>query len=548
MKLSIIIPTFCRPKLLRHGLRGIECQHLQISYEIIVVNDGPENDGTKEVIKDFSKKLNIRCIQSRSKEEKDSIAFRIAGFALNEGVKHAIGKHLLLMSPEMYIVEGYITEMLDALEHNPNQMLIPFGKGDDGRILKRVESGEHITKEDFDKIKGTLNTELPFFMCVNRQKYMSIGGYDENFIGYCFDDDDFVSRMLDAGCTYKQINMQVIHLYHDKDRLGLSRKQELYAYNQRLFRDKRARKEIRGKIDILRPWNFTKIPRIAHFYWGDTVLHYARFLTIYTFALQNPDWKIKYYFPKYKQPKQMWSTFELKYDISKLQDYTYELQKLPVEMIEVDFSKYLMPNEISEVFKSDLLRLYLLSRFGGLWSDMDILYFRPMTYIRENIKDNAFVDTIISLNEDYGHSIGFLLSAPENEYYDFVLEKTRKYYNPAEYQSLGIKILNTEVPTLKMIQDKFSKHKIITIDDNAVYSYNARHIKIIYEAHSLDHFTCNSIGMHWYAGHPLAGEFITKLNEDNRHELTNTIGEVLDLALDRTLVYVDYVLKNKGKT
>ena len=39
------------------------------------------------------------------------------------------------------------------------------------------------------------------------------------------------------------------------------------------------------------------IPKIAHFYWGNEILPFLRYITIYSFSILNPDWEIKLYLP-----------------------------------------------------------------------------------------------------------------------------------------------------------------------------------------------------------------------------------------------------------
>lgn len=545
LKLSIIIGTYRRPNLLKMGLLSLSKQSLNFPYEIIIVNDYEEEDGTKEIIEQFSKKLNIVYIVSRKKEEaKKGGAFRIAGYALNLGVKRAKGKNIIISCPEIFILDNKIDEMIKILERNPNLMVIPEGKDDiNGKTLKIIETTGELSNKDYSSISTTLNTQLPFFMALNKRKYLEISGYDENFTGYCFDDADFVYRMQENGCLYYNINMRVVHLYHSRNRDGLEDKMTRYSYNKTLFHQKQEKKDPYPKIIPIKNWELKNIPKIAHFYWGEEVLPYARYLTVFTFLKHNPDWKIKYYYPKIRQKKQMWNSFELKYDVSHLEDYTSQLKKLPIETIELDFSLLLMPNDISEVFKSDLLRWHLLSTVGGLWSDMDILYFRSMTYLLNNIKENQEIDTTVTINSKYGHSIGFLMSSPNNSYYQYILTKTRKYFNPLQYQSLGTGILQPEFINLSAINKKIPDINVINIDNNAVYSYDATMISLIYNSNSLENFKSNSIGMHWYAGHPLAGNFITKITEKNYTEFNNVAGDVINLSLNESPAYINFLLK-----
>jgi hypothetical protein len=220
----------------------------------------------------------------------------------------------------------------------------------------------------------------------------------------------------------------------------------------------------------------------------------------------NPDWDVRFYYPKYPQVEKSWVSFEQKYDFEG-KDFLLEVMKLPIKKIEVDFSLLGIKNSLSEVYKSDFLRLHLLSTVGGLWSDMDILYFNPITNASFNIPKNSNIDTTVCIC-DYGHSIGFMLSSANNIYYRYLWEMSLKYWDDSNYQSIGATLLNRNFPNVETATNKFPNLKTINISMDTVYAYNASNIKSIFKSKQLDLFTSNSVGLHWYAGHPLAGKFL----------------------------------------
>ena len=87
-------------------------------------------------------------------------------------------------------------------------------------------------------------------------------------------------------------------------------------------------------------WHLSKIPKIAHFYWGNKVLPYLRYLTLYSFKKYNPDWVVNLYIPKFLQPEMSWNGREHKFPID-CKDYygqinalTQQFNKLELELIE----------------------------------------------------------------------------------------------------------------------------------------------------------------------------------------------------------------------
>ena len=217
----------------------------------------------------------------------------------------------------------------------------------------------------------------------------------------------------------------------------------------------------------------------------------------------NPDWKVRFYYPKYPTKDLSWVSFEHKFNM-KFDDYYDKIFDLPIETIKVDFEDWFnMPNTMSEVHKSDLLRWQLLQE-GGLWSDMDIIYFNSVNELSINTDDNEYVDTAVCYGR-YGHSIGFLMGSDGNKIYEAMLKQALIDYAPEQYQGIGSTLMNRVVTDV-------DADNIANISMNAVYHYDALNINKIFDNNPSPMNVPGAIGCHWYAGHPLAGEFISKTN------------------------------------
>lgn len=273
----------------------------------------------------------------------------------------------------------------------------------------------------------------------------------------------------------------------------------------------------------------TKIPKVVHFYWGNSKLPYMRYLTIWSFIKQNPEWEVKLYQPVQICKNVTWNSPEQKCDfVGKC--YYSELEDLPIRKYFVDFDQFKLGNNTPEVYKSDLFRWYLLSTEGGFWSDMDILYFKPM----KSLVVKSEVDTIVCVKEGFGHSIGFLLASKDNVYFKHVLEKALQCNNLNNYQSLGVSLINGNFPKVELIQNKFPKLNITNLEMDVCYQYyeSVKRIQDLYIEGKLN-FTKQSLGVHWYAGHPMAGAFVNKVNNTN---WDNFIGLPIGQALRKVLV------------
>jgi hypothetical protein len=233
-----------------------------------------------------------------------------------------------------------------------------------------------------------------------------------------------------------------------------------------------------------------------------------------------------FWYPKYIAPIITWGSGELTYEVS-CDNYFDELKKLPITMTEVDFDDYGFDNNMSEVHKSDFLRLHLMATYGGVWSDMDIFYFKPITNLAVNNIQNKDKETFVCYCY-YKHSIGFFMGTPGNAFYKTMrshsIKESKEYYPMGSpFQHMASDLWNKHFHILETI-DNISP--VANIDMDAVYSIDASDIPAIYDG-SPPRFTSKSIGIHWYAGHPLSGKFLQETNGGLTNLPDNVLGNLL---------------------
>ena len=95
--------------------------------------------------------------------------------------------------------------------------------------------------------KSLYSVKMPYLMAMRRSNYIKIGGYDEDFIGYAGDDNDFVDRLLMDGVKYYYTDALYTHLYHGDTSSGYPLPDnEAWLYNKRLY-DERKGTLVRNK-------------------------------------------------------------------------------------------------------------------------------------------------------------------------------------------------------------------------------------------------------------------------------------------------------------
>jgi len=270
-----------------------------------------------------------------------------------------------------------------------------------------------------------------------------------------------------------------------------------------------------------------KIPKIAHFYWGSKNLPFLRYLTLFSFRKYNPDWFIKLYYPKILSENLSWLSSEHKFD-PLTEDYSDRLSNLNIEHIEFDMESIGWYNDLSEVIKSDLLRWYLLSTIGGLWADMDILFFKPMKDLYFSI---GAAEAVISFVKDHW-TVGFLLSAPNNPVFVEFNNQTRINFNPKDYQTVGSRLVFRVARDVEKLKAKFNNTKIYNISSNVVYPLHTGKVPLMYSSSDMNYLKKETIGLHWYAGRKSTSESMRSITEQSYKEQNNIICKVIRKILD----------------
>ena len=280
-------------------------------------------------------------------------------------------------------------------------------------------------------------------------------------------------------------------------------------------------------------WHLKKIPKVAHFYWGGEKLSYLRFLSVKTFRQHNPDWSILIHVPSVVSTVVPgWESFQQK-DVNIEHDYFDALNNIEdLKIITHNFNRYHFDNQAHEVHKSDFLRWKLLNKYGGLWSDIDILYTKPMWALPENTPKNTHIDTALCpLMDAKKHTVGFLLSSKKNNFFQSISRQARKQYTPTLYQCMGSDLINSRFETFESLQKKFRKNNFLFLKKNCVYSITSKEIEMFYQ--TIDSSTQKklsskgTIGFHWFAGHPQSQQFENTLTLDNVGEYNNLLSTII---------------------
>lgn len=229
MTCSLIITTFLRSHLLKWNLRFIAHQKIPFDYEILIINDG-QDDETEDIC-DMAKMLDhlpIQYIFTGQRNTKE-LVWRAPAKAINVGIKQAKGDFVIISCAEILSLGNTLKDIIEPLQENSKLISICEGKDDrTGEFLYKLQehNGDY-NKIDYDNIEHKLTTEFPFFLGLSREVALDIGGYDEEYCNvYCWDDKDFVDRLIDNGLKYHIGETNIVHLYHPRTRIGMTEEEQ----------------------------------------------------------------------------------------------------------------------------------------------------------------------------------------------------------------------------------------------------------------------------------------------------------------------------------
>lgn len=277
------------------------------------------------------------------------------------------------------------------------------------------------------------------------------------------------------------------------------------------------------------------IPHHMHFFWGNDRMSWLRYMTLYSFCTLNPDWQVTLHrCPDTGITHKYWSSpnqqdFFL-YDGA---DYSDRLADLDLDVVmwypEQDLPQF-GPSHLSNLFKWEQM-----ATDGGWYADLDILWVRPMShYLRRLNGGDIGEDMVITFAGGY-FSIGLLASRGQVGFFRNVLSVS-KHASIDGYQTAGIVSLYAAMSCpvgdwgmpqhpdcVALIEQQNPDVRVHNLPMAVVYPWNSQHVWDMFLHH---HTTLpdETVGIHWYAGHPLSQQFNCTMNPATLEYMHNTIG------------------------
>ena len=211
--ISLIIPSYNTEKHLINTYNSVRKYYKNI--EMVIINDG-STDNTSEWLNSLEDK---NVIKINSKERKGHTFF------YDEGMKHATNEIVGILHSDMIIGPNYIENMLKHLKkgkvvcatrieppiHPAGKEKIVMDFGMDHNDLK-IDEFENfcLNRQKISKDVTTRGIFAPWILY--KEDHFAIGGHDQTFAPYGFEDSDIFNRWILAG--YEMIQSRDSFVYH----------------------------------------------------------------------------------------------------------------------------------------------------------------------------------------------------------------------------------------------------------------------------------------------------------------------------------------------
>lgn len=263
--ISVIITTYNRPDALRLVLLALTQQTL-LPNEVIVADDGSK-DETRLLIEQLQNQLNYSLKHVWQKDEgfqaakirnkavlcsKNNYLIFLDGDCIP--FPDFIQQHHLLAEPHWFVsghrlllnkkfTQKILKEFLPIYKDSTLQWLLYYFNHQTNRLfpLLRIHLNK-LRKLSAMRWQGAKSCNLGLW----KEDFLTVNGFDENFIGWGYEDSDLVIRLIRAGIKRKsgKFAIPVIHLWHQQN----DRAQEQINLNllKQIIKDQR----IHAKIGI----------------------------------------------------------------------------------------------------------------------------------------------------------------------------------------------------------------------------------------------------------------------------------------------------------
>jgi len=223
--ISIIILNWNTLDYLKRCIEAIK-RNTKEKYELIIVDNGSKEKGTKRYIDSIADKLIFN-----PKNLGISVGY-------NQGASIASGKYLIFMNSDTEVEKDWLTNMLSTLSKNKNIGAVgPIGNPkyrEANGIIWSYQQYEGQYSED-----TRVNFLSGYCILVKREAYEKVGGFDEIFDKGLFEDNLFCRKLINKGYELWVCSSSIVwHMAPSQSFIANKiNYDKLYVKNEKIFEE-----------------------------------------------------------------------------------------------------------------------------------------------------------------------------------------------------------------------------------------------------------------------------------------------------------------------
>ncbi|MFQ3573323.1 MAG: glycosyltransferase family 2 protein [Thermodesulfovibrionales bacterium] len=233
-EISIIITTYNNPEYLKRVL-GCFFKQILNPFEIIIADDGSTGD-TRALVADFASRSPFEIIHVWHED----MGFRAAKIR-NEALKVCRGQYVILLDGDCLVDRHFVSDHQRLAERGfffqGKRVLIDrvMSQTIDEKVINskrfdlfisalkgHIKNSHHLIRMPLIPairnrlLKGTRSCNLGGFV----DDFFAVNGFDERFIGWGYEDSEFVSRLFKYGLKRKEHPFMAVcyHLWHEQSK------------------------------------------------------------------------------------------------------------------------------------------------------------------------------------------------------------------------------------------------------------------------------------------------------------------------------------------
>ncbi|OGI09590.1 MAG: hypothetical protein A2X41_06620 [Candidatus Margulisbacteria bacterium GWE2_39_32] len=206
---SVIIPTFNRRDILKETILSLSSQTFT-DFELIIADDG-SSDGTEKMVAELKTSFPVRYQWHKN-------AGRSA--ARNMGLKMARGKVVVFIDDHVYSDSRLLEEHYN-FHQKYGATKIKVIRGFAPLVRDKSEIPAQAAYQDMStfKFKGENNPFISFFtgnVSIDKEALEKVGGFEEDFKEYGFQDSELGYRLVKAGYHIKVNPNAIVYVFSAK--------------------------------------------------------------------------------------------------------------------------------------------------------------------------------------------------------------------------------------------------------------------------------------------------------------------------------------------